>query len=82
MTINEIIITYTVKKKLHTHPLINNIVEPMKTHFKFLLKKQSMGFILRFSHLTSTATPFKHMNFSRSRNQRSFVESKNKGIGH
>jgi hypothetical protein len=33
----------------------------------------------RFPHLTSTATPFKHLNFSRNGNKRSSIESKNKG---
>jgi hypothetical protein len=37
---------------------------------------------LRFSHLTSTATLFKHMNFSRNGNKRSSIESKNKEIDH
>jgi hypothetical protein len=41
-----------------------------------------MGLNLRFSHLTTAATPFKHMNFSRKGNKRSPIESKNKGIGH
>jgi hypothetical protein len=44
----------------------------METHFN--------GLNLRFSHLTSTATPFKQMNFSRNGNKRSSIESKNKGI--
>jgi hypothetical protein len=35
---------------------------------------------LRFSNLTSTATPFKHVNFSRNGNKRSSIKSKNKGI--
>jgi hypothetical protein len=39
-----------------------------------------MDVILRFYHLTPTATPFKHMNFNRNGNKRSFIESKNKGI--
>jgi hypothetical protein len=37
---------------------------------------------LRFSHLISTATPFKHMHLSRNGNKRSSIESKNKGIVH
>jgi hypothetical protein len=37
---------------------------------------------LRFSHLTTIATPFKHMNFSRNGNKGNSIESKNKGIGH
>jgi hypothetical protein len=40
--------------------------------------KKSMGLNLRFPHLTSTATPFKHMNFSRIRNKWSCIESKTK----
>jgi hypothetical protein len=39
-----------------------------------------MGLNLRFSHLTLTATSFKHMNFNRNENKRSSIESKNKGI--
>jgi hypothetical protein len=39
-----------------------------------------MGLSLRFSHLTSTATPFKHMNFSQNGNKRSSIESINKRI--
>jgi hypothetical protein len=35
----------------------------------------------RFSHLTSTATLFKYMIFSRNGNKQSSIESKNKGIG-
>jgi hypothetical protein len=57
----------------------------METHFKYPFKKKetkSMGLNLRFSHLTSTATPFKHMNLSQNGNKRSSIESKNKGIGH
>jgi hypothetical protein len=56
------------------------VVEPMKTHFQSLLKKKSMGLNSRFSHLTSTATPFKHLHFSRNGIERSSIESKNKGI--
>jgi hypothetical protein len=41
-----------------------------------------MGLNLGTSHLTSTATLFKHMNFSLNENKRSSIESKNKGIGH
>jgi hypothetical protein len=41
-----------------------------------------MGLNLRFTHLTSTATPFKHMKFSRNGNKRSSIEIKYKGIGH
>jgi hypothetical protein len=43
-------------------------------------KKNSMGLNLRFSHLTSTSAPFKHMNFSRNGNKRSSIKSKNKDI--
>jgi hypothetical protein len=43
-------------------------------------KKKSMVLNLRFSNLTSTATPFKHVNFSRNGNKRSSINSKNKGI--
>jgi hypothetical protein len=43
-------------------------------------KKKSMGLNLRFSNLTSTATPFEHVNFSRNGNKRSSIKSKNKGI--
>jgi hypothetical protein len=39
-----------------------------------------MGLNLRFSHLTSTTTPFKHMNLNRNGNKRSFMESKYDGI--
>jgi hypothetical protein len=39
-----------------------------------------MGLNLGFSHLTSSATQFKHMNFSRNGNIWSSIESKNKGI--
>jgi hypothetical protein len=35
---------------------------------------------LRFFHLTSTATQFKYMNFSRNGNERSSIKCKNKGI--
>jgi hypothetical protein len=41
-----------------------------------------MGLNLRFYRLTSTATPFKHMNFSQNGNKRSNIEIKNEGIGH
>jgi hypothetical protein len=34
-----------------------------------------MGLNLRFSHLTSTTTPFKHMYSSRNGNKRSYIES-------
>jgi hypothetical protein len=58
----------------------------METHLKSPLrkkvKKKLMGLNLRFSHLTPTATPFKHMNFSRNGNKQSSIESKNKEIGH
>jgi hypothetical protein len=46
------------------------------------LANKSIELNLRFSHLTSTATPFKHMNFSRNGHKRSSIESINKGIGH
>jgi hypothetical protein len=39
-----------------------------------------MELILRFYHLTSTATPFKHMKCNRNGNKRSSIESENKGI--
>jgi hypothetical protein len=35
---------------------------------------------LRFSHLTSTATPFKHKNISKNENKRNSIEIQNKGI--
>jgi hypothetical protein len=57
----------------------------METHFKSPLKKKvkkSMELQLRFSHLTTIATPFKHMNFSRNGNKWNSIESKNKRIGH
>jgi hypothetical protein len=57
------------------------VVEPMETHFKSPLKKIN-GAEFNISHLTSIATPFKYMNFSRNGNKRSSIENKNKGIGH
>jgi hypothetical protein len=57
------------------------VIEPMETHFKSQKsKKKSMALNLRFPHLISTATPFKHMNFSQNGNKWSFIESKNKII--
>jgi hypothetical protein len=50
--------------------------------FKISFEKKSMGLFLRYTNLTSTATPFKYMDFSRNGNKRSSIESKNKGIGH
>jgi hypothetical protein len=55
----------------------------METHFKSSMNKKvkkSIKLNLRFLHLTSTATPFKHMNFIRNGNKRSSIEIKNKGI--
>jgi hypothetical protein len=51
---------------------------PEKSH----VNPQSMRLNLRFSHLTSTATLFKHMNYSRNGNKRSSIESKNKNKGN
>jgi hypothetical protein len=44
--------------------------------------KKINGLNIRFSHLTSTGNTFKHMNFSQNENERSSIESNNKGMGH
>jgi hypothetical protein len=75
------------QKKYITHPLNNQCSwtnrDPLQNlHWKKKQLKKSMGLNLRFFHLTSTATPIEYMNFSRNGNERSSIESKNKGIGH